>query len=29
MEPKLLKLLQSFPWDRTDAVVARERDRLQ
>jgi polysaccharide deacetylase family protein (PEP-CTERM system associated) len=29
MEPKLLKLLQSFAWDRTDAVVASERGRLQ
>jgi polysaccharide deacetylase family protein (PEP-CTERM system associated) len=29
MEPKLLKLLRSFAWERTDAVVERERDRLQ
>jgi polysaccharide deacetylase family protein (PEP-CTERM system associated) len=29
MEPKLLKLLRSFAWERTDAVVARERERLQ
>jgi polysaccharide deacetylase family protein (PEP-CTERM system associated) len=28
MEPKLLKLLNSFAWERTDAVVARERERL-
>jgi polysaccharide deacetylase family protein (PEP-CTERM system associated) len=28
MEPKLLKLLRAFPWERTDTVVARERDRL-
>jgi hypothetical protein len=29
MEPKLLKLLGSFAWERTDSVVARERERLQ
>jgi polysaccharide deacetylase family protein (PEP-CTERM system associated) len=29
MEPKLLKLLQAFQWERTDSVVARERERLQ
>jgi len=29
MEPKLLKLLQTFAWDRTDRVVERERERLQ
>ncbi len=28
MEPKLLKLLHSFAWGRTDAVVARERERM-
>lgn len=28
MRPKLLRLLQSYAWDRTDAVVARERGRL-
>jgi len=29
MEHKLLKLLQTFHWDRTDRVVVRERERLQ
>jgi len=29
MEPKLLRLLRTFAWDRTDRVVARERERLQ
>jgi len=29
MEPKLLKLIRSFDWGRTDAVVERERERLQ
>lgn len=29
MEPKLLKLLNSFEWGRTDAVVALEQERLQ
>ncbi len=29
MEHKLFKLLQTFRWDRTDRVVARERERLQ
>ena len=29
MEPKLLKLLRSFAWERTDAVVGCERERLQ
>jgi len=29
MEPKLLKLLHSFAWGRTDAVVASERERMQ
>ena len=29
MEPKLLKLLKSRPWGRTDMVVASERGRLQ